>query len=300
MKYSQFKEDRFDFMRAHISVNTLSEEFVTFDNPYNLSLLKDPFRIENIAFILCLGGYVEFSINLKKVILKKNSLLLISPNQIVQFNAKSDDLRIRCFVVSQRFAEESVKNIQNKVALMLQIIKKPCIVLHDDELNSIIDLYTFALQKIKPNNTKYRRGIAQGLLQILCCEVSSIYENHQISKYTKKTRKEEILELFLYEVEQNYKISRSISFYADKLRLSSKHLSKIVKEISGKSASEWIDNYVILEAKVLLKTSYKTIQQITYELNFPNQSFFGKYFKQHTGISPSKYKISRELDSISI
>ena len=88
----------------------------------------------------------------------------------------------------------------------------------------------------------------------------------------------------------HYKQERSISFYAEKLCLTPKYLSSVIKQATGKLAGTWIDECVILEAKTQLKCSGKSIQQIAEELNFANQSFFGKYFKHHTGMSPSKYK----------
>ena len=72
----------------------------------------------------------------------------------------------------------------------------------------------------------------------------------------------------------------------------SSDLSNVIKELTGKSASQWIDDYVVLEAKTLLKSTNLTILQISEELHFANQSFFGKYFKQHTGLSPMRYRRS--------
>lgn len=83
---------------------------------------------------------------------------------------------------------------------------------------------------------------------------------------------------------------RNVSFYARQLNITPKYLSSVVKEVSGKTAAKWIDESVILEAKSLLKYSGMSIQEIAYHLNFSTQSFFGKYFKQHTGTSPSRYK----------
>ena len=83
---------------------------------------------------------------------------------------------------------------------------------------------------------------------------------------------------------------RSVSFYSNKMFLTAKHLSTVVKEVSGKTASEWIDSLVILEAKALLKSSELSIQEIADELHFANQSFFGKYFKHHTGMAPKEYR----------
>jgi AraC-like DNA-binding protein len=99
-----------------------------------------------------------------------------------------------------------------------------------------------------------------------------------------------LVEKFLDLAQTHYKEQRELNFYADKLCLTPKHLSKVVRKTSGTTANGWIDNHVILEAKALLKSTDMTILQISEELNFPSQSFFGKYFKRCTGMSPSEYK----------
>ena len=95
---------------------------------------------------------------------------------------------------------------------------------------------------------------------------------------------------FLKQVQAFHKQERKVEFYADRLCLSPKYLSQTIKSYSGKTAGEWIDEYVVLEAKVLLRSTNMTIQQIGDELNFPSQSFFGKYFKRLTGMSPKAYR----------
>ncbi len=97
---------------------------------------------------------------------------------------------------------------------------------------------------------------------------------------------------FIQLVHEYHRSERTVAFYADKLFISPKYLSLIIKETLGRSAAEIIDDYVILEAKNLLRFSGKNIQQVSYELNFPNQSSFGKYFKHLTGFSPSEYQRS--------
>jgi AraC-like DNA-binding protein len=92
-------------------------------------------------------------------------------------------------------------------------------------------------------------------------------------------------------VERDFKIDRSVLYYADKLCITPKHLSAVVKAVSGHTAGDWIDKYVVLAAKVMLRSSSYTIQEISSDLNFSNQSFFGKYFKQHVGMSPSDFRL---------
>jgi AraC-like DNA-binding protein len=95
----------------------------------------------------------------------------------------------------------------------------------------------------------------------------------------------------LKAVGKHYKRERKVGFYAEKLCITSKHLSQVVKEVSGRTASEIIEDYVITEIKALLISTNMTIQQISDYLNFPSQSVFGKYVKRITGVSPKRYKI---------
>lgn len=108
-----------------------------------------------------------------------------------------------------------------------------------------------------------------------------------------RSRKEHIFERFYESLIESYQAERSVRFYADRLCLTPKHLSGVVKEVSGKTVGEWIDDFVILEAKALLNSSSLSIQEISDRLNFANQSFFGKYFKHYTGLSPKEYRGKR-------
>ena len=121
---------------------------------------------------------------------------------------------------------------------------------------------------------------------------AGIYFHHVADSDKKQMTHHDILfEKFLNLVQSHYKEQRGLEFYADKLCVTSKHLSKVIKASSGKPANDWIDDHVTLEAKALLKSTNMTVEQISEELNFPSQSFFGKYFKRVTGISPREYKV---------
>lgn len=114
---------------------------------------------------------------------------------------------------------------------------------------------------------------------------------HNVSaNYKGTTRQEEIYNKFIDVLGEHYKTARDIGYYADKLCITSKHLSQVVKDISGKTALEIIEEYVLTECKALLLSTTMTIQEISDELNFPSQSVFGKYFKRLTGMSPNGYR----------
>jgi AraC-like DNA-binding protein len=115
---------------------------------------------------------------------------------------------------------------------------------------------------------------------------------HDMNRYNKGTNRQgDIYAAFLEAVAKHYKTERTVGFYADQLYMTSKHLSQVVKEVSGRTASEIIEDYVITEIKALLLSTNMTIQQISDYLNFPSQSVFGKYVKRITGVSPKRYKL---------
>ena len=107
-----------------------------------------------------------------------------------------------------------------------------------------------------------------------------------------QSRKQELNLLFQNLVFRYYKEHRNVQFYADTLCVSSKHLTETIKEVTGRTSGEWIEEAVILEAKVLLRDQRISVAQVAEDINFPDQSSFGKYFKKHTGLSPSDYRMA--------
>jgi AraC-type DNA-binding domain-containing proteins len=122
--------------------------------------------------------------------------------------------------------------------------------------------------------------------------VSAVYKSRDIieERNVSISRKSEQYRKLLSLIIENYKTNRTVSFYAGKLCVTSKYLGVIAKEVSGKPVSQLINGAVVLDAKSQLKNTNQTISQISDSLNFPNPSFFCKYFKKHTGVTPKKYR----------
>lgn len=107
------------------------------------------------------------------------------------------------------------------------------------------------------------------------------------------SRAQQLFKKFMQLVNNYHDQERSLQFYADKMFLTPKYISGMIKSYSGKSALDWINEYVMLEARMMLRYTDMTVQEIAYRLNFPTQSAFGKYFKQQVGVSPKKYRIEK-------
>ena len=132
------------------------------------------------------------------------------------------------------------------------------------------------------------RHMYAGLIYRLC---EFIATSHSIqTDIAPKDRSGDYFRQLISLLHEHYKTERSVEFYANKMNLTPKHLSRVVRNHSGKSVHQWIDEYVVLEIKNLLKYSDMSIQQISYELNFPNPSFMGQYFKRITGKTPGEYR----------
>ncbi len=110
---------------------------------------------------------------------------------------------------------------------------------------------------------------------------------------TNTTRQEELLEKFVALIFQHSSTHRDVQFYADQLCITTRYLSSIIQNLTGHTPKEHIDTRCIQEIKMLLRTTNKTMQEITFELRFPDQSFFSRYFKKHTGLTPVEYRLQK-------
>lgn len=139
-----------------------------------------------------------------------------------------------------------------------------------------------------------QKDIIKGLLSSLSYFMEDVWTKQiseaKVHKEENTIRKNQTFERFIALVTEYHSTQRGMQFYADKLCLTPKYLSKIVKESSGRTGPEWIDSFVILEAKNLLRYSDLSIKEISYRLEFPSSSVFHKFFKSHTGITPSDYR----------
>ncbi|MDL2282263.1 helix-turn-helix domain-containing protein [Parabacteroides sp. OttesenSCG-928-G06] len=127
------------------------------------------------------------------------------------------------------------------------------------------------------------------LKQESVCMENLILSKYQQTKKHRKSRQEELFDRFISAVRQHCATEHSIKFYANKLFVTPQYLSKVVKEISGKTASTWVSEIILLEAKALLAHTNLTIQEVGYTMGFADQSSFGKFFKKNAGISPKQF-----------
>ena len=249
-----------------------------------------PFKIQFPMVLLCLEGYMRVKLNLNEYRLCRNSLSIITPGSIGQCVEISDS----CRVVLVAFSSDYVFTEENsEEALIIRkfLSRQSLLQLTDTQTSEVLAIYRAMRNKLRQPDFRFKREMLKGYLQVLyselCQAIAPCVEQQDARPGSHQKR---LFDRFIEELRQHYTRERSIRFYADRLCLTPKYLSQVVHAVSGRHAGEWIRDYVILEAKALLKSGCYTVQQVSDMLNFANQSFFGVYFKKAVGCSPTAYK----------
>lgn len=284
-----FQLNSFDIIRDPVNVNQINDDFYIFNDINLMPLYKSPQRLEQTVISLCLNGYTRVAINMQEYFIGPGTMMTVVPDQIIQSIEISDEYQGIIICVSRNYTDEVFPKVKVMLPFFFYTKEYPCVNIRGEELNRIMEYYNMFWERTR-RGSEVSRDVIQALLVAFIYEIYEVYLARIPRKRELKNRKEILFDRFMRTLSANYKKERSVNFYARELFLTPKHLSSVVKEVSGKTAGEWIDNFVLFEAKALLKSSQKNIQEISDELNFSNQSFFGKYFKHYTGMSPKEYR----------
>jgi AraC family transcriptional activator of pobA len=269
-------------------VYSIGNDLILFDTPLGTSAFSNPVKLDVVVAVICIKGSVKGTVNLRQFCAESPCLFIVLTGQILQCESFSEDFSGHFIVMSKLFLENLLVNSHIGLPLFFSVHENPWTPLTVEELVSMTDYYTMLQKAVSNKDNPHRIDIVKHLTLAFFFGFS--YQYHKIPDITTKSKHEILVDKFLNCVKANYKVKRGMEFYAGKLCLTPKYLSRVIKETSGKSANEWIDNYVTLEAKELLKSTNMTIQQISDKLNFPSQSFFGKYFKRLAGMSPKEFR----------
>jgi len=251
----------------------------------------EPRRMNFILIGLCIKGEVMYQLDTQKQVIKPGDILIVSDRHVVDSYRHSDDMEGLCIMMSVHFFREIIQNVSDVSSLFLFSRQHPVMSLEQKEIETFKEYFQVIKQKICDQRNHFRKDLIKTLLLAMFYDLSNIIYRVQYNDKP-QTRADAIFTHFIKLVEKNYRQERRVGWYAAQLNITPKHLSETVKNASRRTPNEWIDDYVTLELRVLLKNSTKTIKEIAQELNFPNQSFLGKFFKEHVGVSPSKYRKS--------
>ena len=270
---------------------SLKEGLVLTDNIIVSPAVSGPRRINYILMALCQRGEACYTIDTRQQTVRQGDLLFVSERHIVDSYHLSPDFKCQCIMVSTEFYHSFVLNVRNVSSLLLFSTKNPVVSLTEDEIKTYSDYFRHIHEKMTADHP-YRTQVVKALLLAMFYDMSGVIWRVERQEKSGQSRANVIFANFIRLLEEHFRSERRVGWYAGQLGISPKYLAEVVKLISKRTPNDWIDDYVVLELRVLLRNSSKTIKEITEMLHFPNQSFLGKYFKEHVGMSPSEYRRS--------
>ena len=244
--------------------------------------------------ILVLNGNADISINYKKYYISHNNLILLSASHLLKFNSCSNDFKALALLLSRKFTDsmDSTDMVNKRIRYEVMTFRSPIISLIKRDCIILKERLLMVIKSINNNQHKYRKELILNSIFAFFLDTSNIIDS-SINKNDDfiETHKENIIKEFIGLLSFYYKEEHNVDFYASKLNISTHYLTLLVKSITGQRASDLIYEMIYSEARELLLHSKLSIQEISNDLNFSDQSSFGKFFKRRCGISPKEFRL---------
>lgn len=268
----------------------IDNDLLLIDEVADLPLPNESRRMKSLLLALCIRGEAQYTVDTIAHKVKPNDIMIISNGQVVDDYLLSPDCSGIAIMVSYDFYREIVSDVHELSSLFIFSRNHPVVTLSEDEARMIQEYYQLLKNKVEDQNHHFRREVARSLLSTVIYDLSNSLYHIANTTTIKQTRADRIFKEFIQLVEANYREKRRVTWYGNQLCISPKYLSETVKSVSRQTPNDWIDRYVILEICNLLRNTTKSIKEIANDLHFPTQSFLGKYFKDHVGVSPKEYR----------
>ena len=247
-------------------------------------------RMSFIFLALCTRGWFECRLDGRKIAVGKGDLIVVSERHVVSEISLSDTTEGLCMAVSPSFLQDIIRDVSDLSALFLTTRTNPVIAVGERDATVFSEYFSVIKSKLEASDNRFRKELARTLMLAMFYDLSNIIYRTSRQNVQHQSRADDIFARFIKMVEENCHQERRVSWYARQLCITPKYLSETVKSVSRRTPNEWIDNYVLLHVRVLLKNTTKSIKSIAEEMHFSNQSFLGKYFKEHVGMSPTAYR----------
>ena len=257
--------------------------------------LQKPCHIDVFVAAFCKSGNFKCQINYEEFTVSEGMMIVKLPSNSICFSDENEEAELTIIVASAQFFAFHKLDIIKMLNEVIGIFNNPCFKLQPEE-HALFGQHIGLLSEVAHSEYAYAKESTYHIISSVFCLLGSFvcrqFLRQGVELQSVSTRNKLVFDRFLDLVKQYHTRQRNVEFYANKLCISPKYLSKIVKSVSGFSAPQWIDRFVVRQAQQLLKSSDSCIKEISEELNFPCPSFFYRYFKQHTGMTPKQYRES--------
>lgn len=281
-----------DYLIENGLVNYTDGDMVLISNT-NRSPVESTVRLEMVTIAYVESGMMQCDLNGKTIKAGKGDIVVCSPNSFVDNSMSSADFSSKIVGLSYKAMQRSLLMSKDVWNLMAYVAEHPVIHLSDAVVEMMNKYHTLLSYKLEHPHGYYHREIMQSLFHCMFYELAAIISPLiEDRKPAVAQRQGELLFRKFIKLLSSYEATdRSVKGYAEKLCVTPKYLSTVCKSVSGKTALEWIHDFLADSITHKLKYTDVSIKEIADELGFPNISFFGKFVKSRFGVSPKEYRI---------
>lgn len=240
--------------------------------------------IGRVHFLLVTQGCARMEIDGHQHSLDENTFLFLLPNMLIRTLSYSHDLRLHNLFFDFDFITDFPLLL--KIEISHKATYAPNFTTDTRTANLLRRYFEFIYERYAV--PECNEDIIKGLLFSLILEVNRLYTHKTTS--VKISRPDEITDRFFYLLHRHCKKEHNAAFYAGKLCISDKHLMRTIRKKTGQTFHFWLSDFLMREAKLLLKSTDRSIQEIAETLNFPNSSFFARFFRKNEGIAPLQFR----------
>lgn len=270
-------------------IASLNEPFVAGIAEDVLPISNRLWKLEGGAIYFCLRGRARIAIDLKEYKIAPNTQSILLPGTIIKINDSSPDFVVSFFDFQKELLLETTARFEPAFFRFLK--ENPCYNLSEENTETVKILMRAATAIYADRENRFRNQMVKNHFQCFMWDIyDKCYRYFGENRIIGGNRQDKIFMNFIALAHEWCTSEREVSFYADKLCISTNYLTTVCRNVADKPAKQIIDLLVILEIKVLLQSPELSVQEIADRLAFPDQSYLGRYFKRYEGISPKEYR----------
>lgn len=268
----------------------IDDDLGLFDKVTDLPLPMEPKRMTCQMLALCTHGSVEYNVDTVRYRVGAGDIIIVNDGQVVDNCHISDDCEGIVLLVSDNYFNEVVSGVRELSSLFVFSRSHPVFHLVPSQVETVFHYFKILKDRVSDVNNHFRRDVARSLIQAGIYDVSNVIWSIRQEESPTAHRADSIFREFISLVEENFRHERRVGWYAHRMCITPKYLSETIRTVSRRTPNEWIDYYVVMELRVMLRNTSRAVKEIAEEMHFANQSFLGKYFKDHVGMSPTDYR----------
>ena len=246
------------------------------------------------GFLLCKQGGIQLLLDDSTFNINAGDLYIYPPFSQTFIKEVSDDFSGVIGIADFDFVLSTITQVSN-TQQHIYIRTRPCVTLTQHQLQNIEELVSIIKHRLAESYRPLRIQILSALVKTICFEILDAYFDGLSISPMQQNNRDKIFQRFLQDCFMHFKKHRDVKFYAELQHLTPRYFSTVIREVSGKTPIEWINLSLVTEAKKLLATPELNIKEIALQLNFEDQSLFGRYFKRITGLSPSSFREQQDF-----